>query len=110
MKVDLGIWDKLTRVILGLLFLAAFGGVILWYRPLVYQNEQWRKRTLELDKEIRQELRTQDRLKAAITSMQDRRTVERLAREKLGYARTGEWVIRFEAPLTNLISSGASNR
>jgi cell division protein FtsB len=105
MNVDLGIWDKLTRVIIGLLFLAALLGVILWYRPLVYQNEQWRKRALELDNEIKQELKTQERLKAAITSMQDPKTVERLARERLGYAKPEETVIRFEAPATNQIGA-----
>ena len=101
MNVDLGIWDKLPRVIIGLLFLAALLGVILWYRPLVYQNEQWRKRALELDNEIKRELKTRERLKAAITSMQDSRTVERLARERLGYAKTNETVIRLEPAATN---------
>jgi len=101
MNVDLGIWDKLTRVIIGLLFLAALLGVILWYRPLVFQNEQWRKHALQLDSEIEQKVKSRDRLKAAINSMQDPRTVERLARERLGYSRTGETVIRFEAPATN---------
>jgi cell division protein FtsB len=31
----------------------------------------------------------------------DPQTVERLAREKLGYAKPDETVIRFEAPATN---------
>ena len=101
MNVDLGIWDRLTRLIIGLLFIAALLGVILWYRPLIYQNEQWRKRALELDREIEQELKTQEQLKASITSMQDPKTVERLAREKLGYGKPGETVIRFEKQATN---------
>ena len=101
MNVDLGIWDKLTRLIIGLLFIAALLGVLLWYRPLIYQNEQWRKRALELDRQIAQELKKQEQLKASITSMQDPKKIEQLAREKLGYGRTGETVIRFEQRATN---------
>ena len=102
MNVDLGIWGKLARFILGLLCLAILIGVGLWYRPLIDSNQRWRKRDLELEKQIRQEEKTAEQLKASITSMQDPKTVERLAREKLGYAKPGETVIRFEtAPTDN---------
>jgi cell division protein FtsB len=38
-------------------------------------------------------------LRASIEAMtKDRATVERLAREKLGYAKRGEMVIRFDNP------------
>ena len=36
--------------------------------------------------------------------MRDPRTVERLARERLSYAKTGETIIRFELPATNTAS------
>ena len=46
--------------------------------------------------------RRANRLKAAYDALRyDPKAVERLARERLGYARTGETVIRFEAPVTN---------
>ena len=39
MKVDLGIWDKLTRLVIFLLFVAGVLGVAVWYLPLIRQNE-----------------------------------------------------------------------
>jgi cell division protein FtsB len=37
----------------------------------------------------------------------DPKAVERLARERLGYAKPGETVIRFEAPITNGVARQA---
>ena len=105
MKVNLGIWDKLTRLILVLLLLAALCGIGLWYLPLIQRNERMRKDNLALDGENKKEDEIQKRLKGSIDAMRDPRTIERLAREKLSYAKTGETVIRFEAPLTNRVPS-----
>ena len=49
MNVDLGIWGKLTRVVMFLLLIAGLLGVAVWYLPLIRQNERMRKRVLELD-------------------------------------------------------------
>ena len=38
MKVDLGIWDKLTKLVIFLLFLAGLVGLAVWYLPLIKQN------------------------------------------------------------------------
>ena len=43
MKVDLGIWDKLTRVVIFLLFVAGILLVAIWYLPLIKQNERMRQ-------------------------------------------------------------------
>jgi len=44
-------------------------------------------------------------LKTSVDSMRnDPKAVERLAREKLGYAKSGETVIRFEDAGTNAVS------
>ena len=43
-NVDLGIWSKLTRVVIFLLLAAGLLGVALWYFPLIKQNERMRKR------------------------------------------------------------------
>ena len=43
MKVDLGIWDRLSRLIILLLIVAAVLGVALWYLPLIQQNERMRR-------------------------------------------------------------------
>ena len=105
MNNNLNIWDKLTRVIVFLLLAAAVLGIALWYTPVIKQNEAMRKARLELDKKIEKELETSKKLESSIKALQDPRTVERLAREKLSYAKPGETVIHFEAPPTNSGSS-----
>jgi len=110
MNVNLGIWDKLTRLIVLFLLLAALLGIALWYLPLIQRNERMRKEILSLDAENKKEEESQKQLKAAIDAMRDPRTIERLAREKLSYARTGETVIRFEAPAANGVPSTAAKR
>jgi len=99
MNVNLGIWDKLSRVIIFLLFLAGLLGVFVWYLPLIKQNQRFRKDLLVLETKIQEQERLGRHLRLSIDSVQnDPRTVERLAREKLGLARTNETVIRFEGP------------
>ena len=46
MKVDLGIWDKLTRLVIFLLFVAGVLGLAVWYLPLIKQNERMRREIL----------------------------------------------------------------
>ena len=101
MNTNLTIWDKLTRVIVFLLLIATVMGIALWYSPVIKQNERMRKDRLELDKKIEQELEVSKKLENSIKALQDPRTVERLAREKLSYAKPGETVIHFETPPTN---------
>ena len=102
MKVDLGIWSKLTGAVIFLLLLAGIGLVVVWYLPQIRQNEHMRAEILRLDAQIQQEEETARKLKASIDALHhDPKTVERLAREKLGYAKPGETVIRFEEPITN---------
>lgn len=102
MKVDLGIWSKLTGAVIFLLLLAGLGLVVVWYLPQIRQNEHMRAEILKLDDQIQQEEETARRLKASIEALhRDPKTVERLAREKLGYAKPGETVIRFEETPTN---------
>ena len=95
MNVDTGIWDKLTRVVVTLLVVAALVWVVILYFPLVNQNEAMRQQIIELDKRIQQEVNRELRLE--IDSLKsDPKTVERLAREQLGLARPDETVIRFD--------------
>jgi cell division protein FtsB len=102
MNVDLGIWDKLSRVVIFLLFVAGLLVVSVWYLPLIKQNERMRKEILRLDTQIQKEEDVSKQLKLAIDSLKrDPKAIERLARERLGYARPGETVIRFESPVTN---------
>lgn len=102
MNVEDSIWDKLTRVVICLLLIAGLAGIGVWYLPLIQQNERMRKVVLELDLKVEKELETKKQLSAAIDAMNnDPKAVERLAREKLGYAKPGETVIKFEPTSTN---------
>ena len=102
MKVEDSIWDKLTRVVIFLLLIAGVAGIGVWYFPLIQQNERIRKRVLELDLKVQKEMETKKQLTAALEAMNnDPKAVERLAREKLGYAKPGETVIKFEDVSTN---------
>ena len=95
MKVDLGIWDRLARLIVILLVVAVVVGVVRWYFPLIKENEAWRRRLADTEMKIQQELQESNRLGAELEAFHDPRTIERLAREKLSYARSNELVIRF---------------
>ena len=102
MKVDLSIWDKLTRVVIFLLFVAGILLVAIWYLPLIKENERYRQKLLRLDAQIQKEQETGRQLRLSIDALsRDPKAVERLARGQLHYAKTGEIVIRFEQPLTN---------
>ena len=63
------------------------------------QNERMRQHILTLEQQIKVEEEKNVQLATAIQNLQsDPKTVERIAREKLGYAKPGETVIYFEAP------------
>jgi len=102
MNVDLGIWGKLTRLVSFLFFVAGLLLLAAWYLPLIRQNERMRKEILRLDVQIQKQDQTGRQLKSSIDNLRyDPKAVERLARETLGYAKTGETVVRFEAAATN---------
>ena len=102
MNVNLGVWDKLTRIVILLLVAAGFLLVFFWYLPLIQQNQRYRKDILALDAKIEEQTKLARRLDASWDAVRnDPKTLERLVREKLGYARTNETVIRFEAPAAN---------
>ena len=102
MNVDLGIWSKLTKVVVGLVVLAFLLLIGMCYLPLIHQNERMRSEILRLDTQLQQEEEKSKQLKAEIDALRnDPQTIERLTREKLGYARPGETVVRFDPPATN---------
>jgi cell division protein FtsB len=64
-----------------------------------------RAENLRLETELQKETAKSKQLQAQIDALQnDPQTVERLAREKLGYAKPDETVIRFETPATNAMA------
>jgi cell division protein FtsB len=102
MNVDLGIWSKLTKVVVGLVVLAFLLLIGMCYLPLIQQNERMRREILRLDAQLQKEEEKSRQLKTEIEVLRnDPKTIERLMREKLGYARPDETVVRFEPPATN---------
>ena len=102
MNVDLGIWSKLTKVVVGLVVLAFLLLIGMYYLPLIHQNERMRREIMRLDAQLQKEEAKSKQLKAEIDALRnDPKTIERLTREKLGYAKPDETVIRFEPAVTN---------
>ena len=72
-------------------------GVFQWYQPVIRQNEGMQRRIIHLRKQIAEENKIAQTLQAKIGSVTTNDfTLDRLAREKLGYAKPGEKVVRFE--------------
>jgi cell division protein FtsB len=98
-KVNLGIWSKLTKAAIALIVVAfalLFG---MPYLRLLQQNERMRADILRLQTQLQIEEAKSKQLQVQIDELRnDPNAIERLAREKLGYAKPGETVIRFEAP------------
>ena len=47
-RIDLGIWDKLTKAVVFLLIIAALIAVAVWYLPLIKKHERMRAEILRL--------------------------------------------------------------
>ena len=102
MKVDLGIWSKLTQAVVALVAIAILLLIGMTYLPLIQENEQMRRRIDTLDAELEKQKQDSRQLQAEFDALRsDPKTVERLAREKLGYAKPDETVIHFDASITN---------
>jgi cell division protein FtsB len=102
-KVDLGIWSKLTQVVIALVAIAILLLIGMAYLPLIQENERMRADILKLDTQLQLQRETAKQLQTEIDELRnDPKTVERLAREKLGYARPDETVIHFEPAGTNV--------
>ena len=95
-KVHIGIWDKLSKLVIMLLLLAGVTAIFLWYKPLIQKNATLRKQIFMLESQIEEEQKLERNLTEAISALSDTNTIERLARERLGYAKAGETVILFE--------------
>jgi cell division protein FtsB len=100
-NVDHGIWSKLTKIVVGLIVLAVLLLIGMCYLPLIQENTRMRAQILKLQQQIQDEQEKSEQFQSQIEALRnDPKTVERLAREKLGYAKPDETVIRFES-ITN---------
>jgi cell division protein FtsB len=101
-SVTYSIWDKLTRLIVVLLVMAGVLAIAVWYAPVVQENQRMREEKFDLEQKIEQESQVAKKLDTQLRSFEDptleRTLVERLARERLSYAKPGEFVVHFEAP------------
>ena len=97
MKVDLGIWSWLTQLVVVLVAIAVLLLIGMAYLQPIQQNERMRSDIDRLDAELEQQKKNSQQLQTELNALRnDPQTVERLAREKLGYARPDETVIRFQ--------------
>jgi cell division protein FtsB len=100
-NVNLGIWSKLTKVVVVLIVTAFLLLIGMCYLKPIQQNERMRADILQLQTQLQKQEGISKQLKAEIDALRnDPQTLERLTREKLGYARPDETVIRFK-PATN---------
>ncbi len=87
---------------MGLLVIAAVLGIIIWYEPVVQENQRMREQKFALEQKIDAEAKIAKQLDTRLHSFEDpvleRTLVERLARERLSYAKPGENVVHFEPP------------
>jgi cell division protein FtsB len=98
MNVGQSIWDRLFRLVLALLVVAGVLGIALWYKPVIQENQRMREEKLALDGKIEKENETARKLDLELRALQNPATIERLARERLSYAKPGENVIHFDPP------------
>jgi cell division protein FtsB len=105
MNVDLGIWSKLTKIVVGLVVIAVILLIGMCYLPVIRENQRMQGQILDLQRQIQVEQDKSKALQEEIDAIShDPKTVERLAREKLGYAKPDETVIHFEDPQTNAVA------
>ena len=103
MNVDLGIWSKLTKLVVGLVVLAVLLLIGMCYLPVIQQNARMRTQIYKLNQQLKAEEEKTQELQAKVIALQsDTNTQERLIRERLGYARPDETILRFEPAATNL--------
>ena len=98
MDIDQGIWSKLTKFVVGLIVLAVLLLIGMCYLPLIQENTRMRAEILKLEQRLKTEQENSDQLQGQIDALRnDPKSVERLAREKLRYAKPDETVILFES-------------
>jgi cell division protein FtsB len=97
-NVNLGIWSKLTKLVVGLVVVAVVLLIGMCYLPVIQENARMQAQILKLQAQIQVEEQKSRELQSQIDALRnDPKTVERLTREKLGFARPDETVIRFES-------------
>lgn len=102
MKPQVGIWNKLTRIVIFLIIIAGLIALGRWYLPLIQQNERMRREIHRLETQLEAEKAESRHLQEQIDLLtKDPAALEREIRARLGLARPDETVIRFDSAATN---------
>ena len=87
----------MTNVVVALVVLAVLILIGMCYLPVIQENARMEGQIDKLQAQLQAEEQKSQHLQSEIDALQnDPKTVERLAREKLGYAKPDETVIYFE--------------
>ena len=104
-SVNNGIWDKLTKLVIILIIIAFALLVVIRLLPGTRQKQRMLRDIQSNEVQSNKEEETRKALAASINALRDDpKTVERLARDKFGYAKPGETVVRFEDLATNSVA------
>ena len=96
-KVDLGIWSWLTQAVVALIAIAALLLIGMAYLPQIQKNERMRRELDRLQSEFTKQKQVDEQIRQELNALRnDPKTVERLARQSLGYAKPDETIVRFE--------------
>ena len=96
---DLGVMARLNRVLPWLIGLGVLGLVLTRYVPQIHKNEEMQRQLEQKREEVLRLESEVSRLRAENNALaRDPRTVERTAREQLGYARADERVVTYQEP------------
>ena len=99
MSDELAKWNRLTRWLMWITGVAAGVVLLFVFAPLFWQVQRMRLQISQLDAQIEQTRRSNDKLTTQIAALQqDPRAVEKAAREILGLAKPRETVYRFRDP------------
>jgi cell division protein DivIC len=92
----MNLWKFIQRISLILIVGLVIGIVVHLFLPLMARQKELRAREAELRLDIQKEAEALRMLRLQQEKLQeDPRFIEKIAREKLGYAKPGETVFRF---------------
>src|SRR5208282_1545849 len=75
MKVGQSIWDQLFRLVLVSMVVAGVLGTVLWYQPVIEENQRMRENKLALDRKIEQETEAARKLDLELRALQNPATI-----------------------------------
>lgn len=98
MKVST-VWNRLSSVVVVLIFAAAALAVGIWYLPEIQRNRDLQSERLLLERQVAAAQAHGDDLRSRIRAFSSNPTAaERVIRERFGLAKPGELVVHFEPP------------